>query len=228
LRDVAVIVPWQPGCVHRERALAWVTARWEAAGVRPVIGEIVGPWCKAAAVDAAVTKVAADVYVIHDADVWCDRTVDAVTAVASGRAAVAVPHTLVRRLSEPATAALYDGGVFDGPLDQAPYRGVFGGGITVVAADVYDRVPLDHRFVGWGQEDEAWGIALGVLARPVTRLAGVLWHLWHPPAERMSRVFGNADGKVLRRRYEHAARNRSRMEALLAEPGVRDRSPDRH
>lgn len=180
-------------------------------------------WCKAAAVADALGRVTAEVYAIVDADVWCDRVVDAIAAVTSGTVDVAVPHTLVRRLSETATETLRATGVFDGPLDQAPYRGVFGGGMTVVTAEVYDRVPLDHRFVGWGQEDEAWGVALTALAGRATRFDGMLWHLWHPPQPRLSRVYGNPAGKALRNRYDLAARHRDRLTALMAEPGVRER-----
>jgi hypothetical protein len=77
---------------------------------------------------------------------------------------------------------------------------------------------MDHRFVGWGQEDQAWAIALKCLfGNPWRSQNGPLWHLWHPPQERMSREKGSLSSWDLYSSYRRLAANQKGMEELLAE-----------
>lgn len=216
---VSVILPWRPGCPHREAALSWVLHRWAATGWRVVVAEQPGggAWCKAAAVAAGLADATGDVLVVADADVWCDGIGAAVDAVFRG-AGWAVPHRLVYRLSEAATSGVL-AGLAPSPgmrLVQAPYVGYAGGGITVLPRSTYDQVPLDPRFRGWGQEDESWAHALTVLAGDPWRGTTPLYHLWHPPQRRLSRRWGSAAGRALAARYGRA-RTADRVRALLAE-----------
>lgn len=103
--------------------------------------------------------------------------------------------------------------------------------MTVLPRALYERVPLDPRFAGWGQEDGSWADALTALAGPPWRgdhpkqPLHPMWHLWHPPQERTfpagrsaSRAIGSAEGLALRQRYRAAARaGPGAMAALLAE-----------
>ncbi|MGP4114653.1 hypothetical protein ACTWP5_27555 [Streptomyces sp. 4N509B] len=211
------MIPWRGGCPQREAALAWAARRWRSVGHEPVIGEAPpGPWCKAAAVAAGLPRGDAEVLIVTDADVWCDGIDAAVDAVHTG-ASWAIPHRDVRRLTEDATAAVLHGGELGGSLDQPAYRGVEGGGITVLRRDLYDVAPLDPRYRGWGQEDEAWALALRTLAGAPWRGAAPLWHLWHPPQRRDSRRWGSIASRTLYRRYQRAARSPGAMRALLAD-----------
>lgn len=224
--SVAVVIPWRPGCPHRQAALDWVTAQyrarypgWEIAlGTAPA-----GPWCKALGVAAAVARTRAQVLVVADADVWTPGVGDAAEAVDDGAAWV-VPHHLVHRLSPSATADVLAGAPIEGRagarrrrLDQWPYAGVLGGGIVVLSRDLYHRVPLDPRFRGWGGEDHAWGYALACLAGPPRRGRDPLWHLWHPPQPRLTRQAGSAESERLRLRYARARRAPQQMRALIDE-----------
>lgn len=218
---VTVVVPWRPDGRHRDAAWSWVSARWRDAfpgwqllqGAAPA-----GPWCKAAAVADALPDAAGEVLVVADADVWCDGVQAAVDAVASG-AGWAVPHLRVHRLTEAATTAVLDGAPLEDrlPLAQRPYTGFAGGGMTVLPRAVYDEVPLDPRFAGWGQEDEAWALALTCLAGDPWRGSAPLWHLWHPPQDRQSRRWGSPASQDLWRRYHAARSDPSVMRAVLAE-----------
>ena len=214
--SVAVVIPWRDGCSHRRRALEFVDGFWSARhpGWPVVYGEHPdGDWCKAIAVANALDHTSADMLVIADADVYCDGLAVAVECCQTW----AVPHRMLHRLDETATADLYATGAPGPGRTEKPYVGHAGGGIVVIRRDVYESCPLDPRFVGWGQEDDAWAHALTTLFGLPWRGSADLFHLWHPPQERLSRTTGSRDGRILYRRYRNAARSRVVMERLLAE-----------
>lgn len=232
-----LVLPWRGGCPHRARALEHLAERHASAGRQVVLGELPdGPWVKAAAVAAALQRTDAKVLVICDADVWTDGLDAAIAAVRAG-AAWAVPHRGVHRLTGRSTDHYIAGAQLQGlELDERAYLGVAGGGIVVIARDVYDSSPLDPRFEGWGGEDESWGLALTALHGAPWRGRGALAHLWHPPQPRMTRASGSAGSRELRKRYARAAGNTAAMNVLIeearahvpvraAEPPVRDPAP---
>ena len=183
------------------------------------LGEVSdGEWCKARAVAEALTDVGADVLVIADADVTCSTTPDVVEAVRAG-AAWGVPHRGIRRLSQAATALALAGADPEhlSDYDEPPTRAHAGGGIVVVRRDVYELTPLDPRFVGWGHEDDAWGLALHTRHGRPPRGRGRLIHLWHPPQNRIDRRRGSEANLALFERYRKALNNPARMAALVAE-----------
>jgi len=209
-----VLIPWRAGCPHREDALAWLTDRLPYPVAIGTCGA--GRWCKADAVADALARCDDDIVVVSDADVWCDRLDDAITAVSAG-AAWAVPHRLVHRLTDEATTKVLNGSTLEGPTTERPYLGYPGGGIVVTTRAVLDDCPLDPRFVGWGQEDEAWALALTALHGRPWRGSAPLWHLWHPPAERMTRRWGSDTNRQLLRRYRAAGRRPAEMRRLIEE-----------
>ena len=217
---VNVVISWRPGCPHREKALKWVLQRWLDVGWKVTLnGADDGHgWCRANDVTPAVEASAADVIVCADADVWTDGVFDAVTAVEDG-AAWAVPHLMMMRLSEDATTRVLAG---EHPEDQdefdeRPYKGRPAGTMFVISRDSYLDVPLDPRFVGWGQEDDAVNLAWTVLLGAPWRGKAPMWHLWHPPQPRRSRGIGNDTNLALYRRYKVARRDPDRMRALVEE-----------
>lgn len=220
---ISVLIPYRPTDEHRARAFAWVLVRWATVEAEVVTGgDHAGPWRKAAAVNDCLARASGDVLVISDADVWCDSTLEATLRVMAGAPWV-VPHRSVRRLSSRATEAVLDG--IDPELavrmasgygyDRPIYDGIEGGGIVVLARETYEACPIDDRFAGWGGEDEAWGTALRTLYGPPVRLKAPLWHLWHPPAPRLSRSVGSLANNGLRRLYFKASKNPDDMRELL-------------
>lgn len=176
------------------------------------------PWSKAAAVAPAIAASHADLLVIADADVWAGP-LDRAARRLEGGAPWVVPHQMVHRLDEQSTAALLERGVHPshGVTCEPPYQGVEGGGLVMLPRATYLDVPLDPRFTGWGQEDNAWAIALTYLAGEHVRLAADLWHLWHPPQPRLSRRYGSPQGRALWRAYVRARSDTHQMRALVEE-----------
>lgn len=199
-----VVVPWRPA---PDRVLIWadLRQRWEALGYQVIEGACPdGPWSKGAAVADGMSR-AEGVVVVADADVWCDGTDEAVAAVEAG-AKWAVPHFRVLRWGGHGRA-----------LAEPPYPGRIGGGLVVLTRATYDRVPMDPRFHGWGQEDEAWGLALRTMLGKPWRGYADLNHYWHEPAPRDSRAVGSDESAALYRRYAAASRNPALMRELLEE-----------
>jgi hypothetical protein len=218
--EVAVVVPWRAGDPDREAAWEWLRPRWADLG--PVLEGVApaGPWCKAAAVADGLAGCDAEIVVIADADVWCDDVDQAVGAVAGG-APWAVPHLNVYRLDAASTAAVLAGGPLGAlaghRLAEKPYRGHVGGGIVVLRRSTYLDCPIDPRFVGWGQEDDAWALALTALHGRPARGRFPLWHLWHEPQDRMTRRTGSPDNRDLFLRYRSASHNPDSMRRLVEE-----------
>lgn len=212
----AVIVPCRLEDDHRRAAWSWVRSRYEDRhpGWEVVTGTCKGDWCKGSAVAEALTRTDADRLLIADADVWCDRLAWAIDALDDWP--WAIPHHAVHRLTEAATAAVLAGGPLGGPTTQHPYKGYAGGGFLALTRDLYERVPLDPRFVGWGQEDQAWHLALRRIAGHGPRNNADLIHLWHPPQERLSRQTGSEASAELLHRYQQA-RTPEAMSTLIAE-----------
>jgi hypothetical protein len=156
--------------------------------------------------------------VVADADVWCTGVTEAVLEVRDGSVQWAIPHWHVYRLTERVTAGVLAGRPVVDDVEQDPYQGHAGGGITVLSWEAFRDTPMDPRFVGWGQEDDAWALALDTLQGPRWRGRAQLHHLWHPAQPRWDREWGSVAGRDLYRRYERAASNgQVAMRALLAE-----------
>jgi hypothetical protein len=223
---VSLLVPFTPGrCPHRDAAWAWVRSRYATVFPRweIVVGEGDTPdgYSRSRGILDAARQATGDVLVVTDADVWCHPGLAVLRAVEDGWA---VPHTMIHRLSVESTDKVLAGSPWQGlplstdnPQDSKPYRGNETGTLVVLRRDVFDRCPPDPRFVGWGQEDNAWGAALRCLAGPPWRGPDDLVHLWHPPQPRKSRVVGNDRNLALWRRYRNARTNPAAMAALIEE-----------
>lgn len=217
--DVAFLIPWRPDGGLRDEIWARLKARHLALGRTVVEGTCPdGPWVKATAVADALSRTDAEVVVVHDADVWTDG-IDA-ALVALGEHPWAVPHLMVHRLAEGHVEPSVE------HLEQRPYIGYAGGGVTVLRRDVYEDCPLDPRFEGWGQEDRSWAHALTTLHGDLWRGAADLWHWWHPPEPRQSRHNGAKASVDLQHRYRRAFRRPDVMRQLIRE-AQRGTSPHR-
>ncbi len=217
---VAVVVPYRASDPLREAAWRWLRIQWETAfpGWEIIEGACPdGPWVKALAVTDALERTNADVIVLADADVWTEGVAAAVDVV-SARGGWAIPHWRVHRLDQAATHAVLSGSWFDESLAcDEQHLGCPGGGMTVIERSLRERAPLDPRFIGWGQEDQAAGQAWETLGGKPWRSRDPLWHLWHPPQPRMNRRTGSPESADLRRRYRDAFAAPAAMAALIDE-----------
>lgn len=214
--SVAVLVPWREA-PDREQVWAYLRAKWHKSFPAWAVVEGScpdGPWRKGLAVADALSRSTSDVVVVADADVWTDGVAEAVDRVRAG-VPWAIPHWRVCRLDQPSTAAVLAGAPFGGTYDRKPYVGRRGGGMVVLSRALYERVPLDPRFEGWGQEDDAWAVALKAVAGQPWRGTEDLWHLWHQPQPRRSLGKGSEASVALLKEYQRAAKA-GQIQAVLA------------
>jgi hypothetical protein len=227
MNDVAVIIPYGNETPWRRHALNHVM-KWygeELENPRIHVGLGGTPWCKAKAVSSVLSSVVEPIVIIADADCVTPGLKQAVRAVQQGAAAWAMPHLKVYRMSQAASKHIFEGvnpGSLTGKnlwLDQSPYKGYEGGGITVLRREVYLSAPLDPGFIGWGQEDEAWAMALNGLHGAPWRGKAPLYHLWHEKPPRISRYAGSAESLARLAMYKEA-RIHGSWDGLLG--GARD------
>ena len=220
----AVLVPFRGGEPHRDRNWSWVRSRYEQSGFDVIVGTTDAEgFSRTQGILNAREQSDAEVFIVADADVWTDPAA-LLGGVSQARASGwAVPNRLLHRLSEESTWRVLAGEDWHGlPLstdndhDSKPYCVNPGGTLLVVTADAFDTAPPDPRFVGWGQEDDAWATALRRLVGPEWRGSADIVHLWHPAESRRSREVGSVDNVALRRRY-FIARSQEAMRSLVEE-----------
>lgn len=227
---VSVVVPWREGCWHREQSWRWVQQQYAATfpSWEVIVGRSAdGPFSRSQAIIDGATNISidADVIVVADADVWpADRSCFIEAIDAARETGWAVPHRLIHRLSEQSSYRFMGGAPLDGleldtsnRQDSKPYVGHATGTLLVILPDVLFEVSPDRRFVGWGQEDDAWAFALRTLVGSGHRGTADLVHLWHPPQERKNRRIGNEESQKLFLRYQFANRKPDLMRALIEE-----------
>lgn len=199
MNEIAILIPFGNETPWRRRALEHVKTWYgqELEGARISVGFHGEPWSKARAVAEALSGSTEQIVVIADADCITPGIKQAVRAVQQG-SPWAMPHMKVYRMGQVASNHIFEGvnpGSLTGQirwLDQAPYKGYEGGGITVMRRETYLECPLDPGFMGWGQEDEAWALALNGLYGAPWRGVAPLYHLWHEKPPRISRYAGSA------------------------------------
>jgi predicted glycosyltransferase involved in capsule biosynthesis len=91
------------------------------------------------------------------------------------------------------------------------------GGCVIVSRKAFETVGgYDERFIGWGEEDRAFEMALHTLVHPQVRLVGRLFHLWHPWRE--EECFGQPHfgvNRILCNRYREACENPQMMRQIV-------------
>lgn len=223
--DVDVIVPaaaWDDPA--RLAARQWTVAWWQDRGYHVTVAELADrPWSKGAAVNDAIAASTARVIVVADADVFTasDQIDKAVKLAAGGQ--WCVPFDTVRRLDPPSTAEVLarPPALTERPthrnLAQPPHDALPGGGIIAAHANLWSAVGgFDPRFVDWGGEDYALGLAMRTLqGAPARTLPGDLWHLWHPPQPNTGDE--SQATAQLAMRYRTALHRPDAMRALIGE-----------
>lgn len=210
---IAILVPRRSDGGRRDQLWSWCRPRWEEAfpDCEIVEGNCEnGPFNRSAAInDAAEIAGDWDVAIIVDGDVFVPpEQVEAAvqSASASGRACFAfTDYFALNRSMTDRVLEGHDGDWRPG-LNLKMLAGRHVSSCIVVPRPLWDEVDgFDERFVGWGAEDVAFMLSCRVLGGGVDRVAGAVWHLWHPTTlERDKHLPDYRAGEALSHRYMEA------------------------
>lgn len=243
---VSVLVPHrpEPGTTGKQRRAnwRWIQQRWQAhfpeAEIVVATDKRSGPFSKAQAVNNAHREATGDMFVIADSDSWCDMPqVVAGLHYAAKLEVLVMPWTSAHRLAEqdsielrasdpsaphPVTPAIV------GRADDYRPSPSTAAMVLCITRESFERIGgFDPRFIGWGAEDVAFGLACDTLLGRKHIMPGVAYALHHDrPRDDNGRRIWHADPGThnveLADRYWSARGNREAMLALCAEHALDD------
>lgn len=113
--------------------------------------------------------------------------------------------------------------ILDGEIEYE--GGTNWSGIVIIPAEAFWKIRgADERYLGWGADDIALGLALDQLHGKHVRYPGAAVHLWHPRGTQENGLHEHGDaGRDLTARYVAAAENREMMQAVVDEKEKRER-----
>ena len=219
--STSVLVPRRAGDEWRDRLWEFCRAWWIEHGMEPIEGHHDdGPFNRSAAVNTAAVKAPdAGCLVVVDADALprAFSQVEQAAALAIETGKLVRAYENYQSLDRRGTKKILDG-----------HRGSWRkfvrwenpdhlSSCIAVPRSLWDDLGgFDERFVGWGFEDRAFFEAASRLADGTLRVAGDVFHLWHPrsPEKSKSRPEYVANAE-LASRYRSASP--AEMRELLAE-----------
>jgi Glycosyltransferase like family 2 len=223
---ISFIVPFRSTEFHRVQSSEWVLKKlrqnWDYE-IR--IGSNMGDFNRSASRNVLVGISNADVFVFVDADSYVIKDQIEEGCESALEHGWCLPYSHYYSLTESGSRKFManekighgDDFEFIFPTTDHPIPAV--GGCVIVRRDVFETVAgYDERFIGWGEEDRAFVLALETLAGPVPRVPGGIHHIWHPGYE--GDCFGQPhfrDNQALCDRYREAQGNPAMMRLLVDE-----------
>lgn len=224
---ISFCVPFRPDNDYREKAFEFLARKlsddWAGPGVQLIMGDSrAEQFNRSASRNAAAKQATGDVLIFVDADSVVPKAQIEWALAALEHTHWAFPYNQYFALTEVGSQAFMDGNMqpeykYLFPSTETPEPSV--GGCVVVRRSAFDLVHgYDERFIGWGEEDRAFALALGTLCGPPAYSNGPLYHLWHPDPD--SEHFDQPhfmDNRLLCNRYRSASGNPALMHQLVME-----------
>lgn len=209
---VSILVPFRDEVgTTRLANWEWLEKRWRA--TMPEAEIVVGtdpdgvPFSKSIAVNDAYRQATGDVFVIADADSWCEPgQVKKGIGYAAQKGVLVVPWVNAYRLTRKhSTQILKMDPATENPVTQEMRRGIedytpspsTAAMVIVIMRDDFERVGgFDPRFRGWGAEDVSFALACRTLVGNTKILLGESFALWHQrPRVNQRRVWEKDNGE---------------------------------
>lgn len=231
---LSILVPFRDADGTRTRAKEWIIRRWAHfypdAEIIESSDDGVDPFNKSMAVNRAAKQATGDIFVILDADTWCDSVwvERAIDWISETRGHWAIPCRTALRLkrdvSEQLMALDPSAALPSISHKDAETRSAVVGFLWVVKREAFEAVGgMDERIRGWGGEDTMFTRAMTVVNGAPRKGSGTLISLWHdrPRDSRNQRVWVGQgerseeyEKEALARRYG-MARNKAAMLEVL-------------
>lgn len=207
------------------RRVLWDWLRKRYAALLPdaeiCVGDVPGPFNRAAARNAAAAQATRDLLLIADADTaWnLPQIAAAVGTVRAGGAQWCLPFTVYRQMGIQDTILTVKGSPSD-DVRADSHRWASSestAGLVVLSREAWETVRgYDSRYgPHWSYDDTSFGLALSTLCHPEVRTPGSALHLHHPRTP--DRRAGLAVNAPLFARYEAANGDVQAMTALIGE-----------
>jgi hypothetical protein len=179
-----ILVPRRADNGHRDGLWKYCKDFWGNLGLEIVEGDhLEGPFNRSAAVNAAAKNAGEwDTALVIDSDILVDpHNVHHAISLAETTGRQVFPFRDYHALNNKGAELVMAGNKGNWkPYIRASYRDNRSA-CFVIPRTTWDQVGgFDERFIGWGFEDVAFAFACNQAAGNYLRLAGDLWHLWHP------------------------------------------------
>lgn len=242
---ISLLIPFSSDNPDRQRAFEWLTTYWrnELPHSEIVVGHSTSEiFCKAEALNDAVSRSRGRVLVVLDADTYMpgeviNDTADKILENIDNRLWY-VPYRYLYRLTKEVTEEILSSDptdplripfppppeYIDNPGHIIKYGHRYGAMITMFPREAFDELGcFDERFKGWGGEDIALVRALDTLWGKHKTLNGPVFHLWHPfiGKDHRTRMWegqtsANSNAKIVNE-YHKATRHPKKMRKLVDE-----------
>ncbi|MEH7384970.1 galactosyltransferase-related protein [Bacillus sp. JJ1521] len=235
-KDVSLLIPFKSDGSVRDANFNWIRKYYN--NLCPKVEICIGintenPFNRSKAINIAAKQATRDIFVIVDADIFCDpdSIIDSISYLNKYR--MVIPYKNLIRISEGDTNELVQTNP-TWPLKKEltrtdhVYTEDYSGGIMIISRSAFMRIGgFDERFVGWGGEDDAFYLAFNTICGQFKRLNHTIYHLWHQPLGYHLNPNGTNNLK-LRDIYCKAFKDKKKMKRVLSESeGIFSRSKRR-
>jgi len=225
MSDVAIVVPWRGGDIHRIRSWTYTRQWWERFPWPMHVVEHEGskPFNRSWCINEGARRAWPwNVLLVIDADVLEDDEQQVYQAVelAAEKGVMVAGHTQGKDLTQRATRKILQGEVFDWNRGVMKMRERCLSRVNAIPVELFtDLGGYDERYRGWGWEDSSFIRAHEVLYGGVLTVPGCSWHLWHPLSlSKAARTQDYQGGRALCNRYIEAVKGGpAAVRSILAE-----------
>lgn len=221
MKDLSIIIAYKEDSLQRKRIFEWNRQRYEF--FYPKAEIIIGEddsnsiyFCKSRAINNAVRKSTKKYLLITDIDmILCPLLVQqGLELLRQGESnnkeySYIIPYSVWIKMDLEITNSLLNSSPFSFSFASLEPKGMLatvhprrGTGIHLISKNNFNQVfGYDERFVGWGGEDNAFGIAVRTLiSKRIEILTGTAYHLYHP--NQPTKKKKNNDNILLWREYQ--------------------------
>ncbi|MBP1930897.1 glycosyltransferase family 2 protein [Ammoniphilus resinae] len=223
--NVSFLFPYKPDRGIRDTNFKWIKKFYKKTYPKAEICVGINNeklFNRSQAINLAAKQATREIFVIVDADIFCDPSVLKESIKLLKKAPWVIPYRYIIRIAEEnsrkllKTAPGWPLEITDfEKIDTTKYTFDWVGHINIIPRKYFMAVGgFDERFCGWGGEDDAFSCAVNTLCGPYKRLEHSIHHLWHPVVGYENNPNGDTN-KKLREFYYQANNDKVKMKRVI-------------